>query len=662
MADNITNTELAQRLSALVDRWNTRENQMVAFISQPEGTVTVTDGLGQNHVLPSFPQLQKDVAALVDELTGVEVAAQGYANEARQYRDSAQGYANAAQTSAEVADTHVTEAEAARDAASASVTQAQGHASNAATSATNASASASAAAASKSAAETSATTAGQRANDALASAGAAQSAQSSAASAKIAAESARDKAAQWAAAPVGTPVENGEYSAKHWAAQAQTTVTGTLVYKGTWDAGTGAYPSNPATGHFYKVTVAGTVNAITYNVGDQIIYNGSAWDLVDNTDQVASVAGKRGAVTLVAADIGGLGALATRSDVDYTTQITGKPSSFTPSAHGHAWGDLSGVPAQATRWPTWSEVTSKPTTFAPAAHTHAIADVTNLQTELDTRPKQIATANDISTRVESGFYESSAPGGGYPAGASGWWNVLSVTHSNAANYYALQFAAAFGASEFYFRHTGGAGTKAWAKVWNASNFDPATKLDLTGGSISGALSFGSVTRQMLNLYATSYAIGVQSATMYFRTGGGFAWYFGGAHDGAQNNPGSGGTALATLGTDGLFTATNIATGRVNATGGLDTIGAGTTGLQLRWNASGNNRNDYYNNFGTGSGGHAFFVRSVTGDTPVLALLMLPDGSVQQKNANSTTMTRQPRVFVQSADPGAAAADGDLWIW
>lgn len=37
-------------------------------------------------------------------------------------------------------------------------------------------------------------------------------------------------------------------------------------------------------------------------------------------------------------------------------------------------------------------------------------------------------------------------------------------------------------------------------------------------------------------------------------------------------------------------------------------------------------------------------------------------TVTRKNANSTTMTAQPRVFVQSADPGAAAADGDLWVW
>lgn len=35
---------------------------------------------------------------------------------------------------------------------------------------------------------------------------------------------------------------------------------------------------------------------------------------------------------------------------------------------------------------------------------------------------------------------------------------------------------------------------------------------------------------------------------------------------------------------------------------------------------------------------------------------------RRANANSTTLTRQPRIFVQSGDPGAAAADGDLWIW
>ena len=42
-------------------------------------------------------------------------------------------------------------------------------------------------------------------------------------------------------------------------------------------------------------------------------------------------------------------------------EVTSKPNSFAPSAHTHAWGDItSGVPSTATRWPSWSEVTSKP--------------------------------------------------------------------------------------------------------------------------------------------------------------------------------------------------------------------------------------------------------------------------------------------------------------
>ncbi len=41
-----------------------------------------------------------------------------------------------------------------------------------------------------------------------------------------------------------------------------------------------------------------------------------------------------------------------------------------------AWNILTGVPAYATRWPTYAEVTGKPTTFAPSTHTHATSDIT----------------------------------------------------------------------------------------------------------------------------------------------------------------------------------------------------------------------------------------------------------------------------------------------
>ncbi|MFF4244299.1 tail fiber domain-containing protein [Streptomyces sp. NPDC001822] len=56
------------------------------------------------------------------------------------------------------------------------------------------------------------------------------------------------------------------------------------------------------------------------------------------------------------------------------TQVTGKPTTFVPSAHGHAWSDLTGVPATfapATHAHTWASITSKPTTFPPSSHSHS---------------------------------------------------------------------------------------------------------------------------------------------------------------------------------------------------------------------------------------------------------------------------------------------------
>lgn len=113
------------------------------------------------------------------------------------------------------------------------------------------------------------------------------------------------------------------------------------------------------------------------------------------------------------------------------TQVTGKPTVFTPDTHAHAVADVTGLQAaldskgtsnlalgttastaKAGNYvPAWTEVTSKPTTFAPTigatastavagndarlsdartpvAHSHAIADTTGLQTALD--GKQVA--------------------------------------------------------------------------------------------------------------------------------------------------------------------------------------------------------------------------------------------------------------------------------
>ena len=67
---------------------------------------------------------------------------------------------------------------------------------------------------------------------------------------------------------------------------------------------------------------------------------------------------------------------------------------------------------------------------------------------------------------------------------------------------------------------------------------------------SGNLSFGSQTRQMLNLWSTEYGIGVQAATEYFRSGSDFSWFKGGVHNDASHNPGAGGLEMMRLDASG----------------------------------------------------------------------------------------------------------------
>ena len=80
-------------------------------------------------------------------------------------------------------------------------------------------------------------------------------------------------------------------------------------YQGTWNASTNTptLTSGVGTkGYYYIVSVAGTTNldGITdWNIGDWAIYDGTAWQQVDNTDAVVSVNGFTGAVSLTTTDI-----------------------------------------------------------------------------------------------------------------------------------------------------------------------------------------------------------------------------------------------------------------------------------------------------------------------------------------------------------------------
>jgi len=86
-------------------------------------------------------------------------------------------------------------------------------------------------------------------------------------------------------------------------------LVGGVNYRGTWNASTNtpSLASGVGTqGYYYVVSVAGSTNldGITdWQLGDWAIFNGTAWQKVDNTDAVVSVNGYTGIVTLSASDV-----------------------------------------------------------------------------------------------------------------------------------------------------------------------------------------------------------------------------------------------------------------------------------------------------------------------------------------------------------------------
>ena len=122
---------------------------------------------------------------------------------------------------------------------------------------------------------------------------------------------------------------------------------------------------------------------------------------------------------------------------------------------------------------------------------------------------------------------------------------------------------------------------------------------------NGNLSFGTQTRQMLNLWGSIYGIGVQAGTLYQRTDQNFAWHRQGTHSNNAADPGTGGTNLMLLDSSGeLFVKGSLTLDNVNANNGTDLrpgllFGNGTgEGLASQRGTNGPNRYgiDFYTSF------------------------------------------------------------------
>ena len=115
------------------------------------------------------------------------------------------------------------------------------------------------------------------------------------------------------------------------------------------------------------------------------------------------------------------------------------------------------------------------------------------------------------------------------------------------------FTMTNGATNGYVLQSDGVGNASWVSSSslsvtgdNLGNHTATTNLDMNSRNINattGDLNFGATARQMINLWNSSYGIGVQSNTQYFRTGNHFAWYRGGSHNNGTFNAGGGVVAM-----------------------------------------------------------------------------------------------------------------------
>jgi hypothetical protein len=112
-----------------------------------------------------------------------------------------------------------------------------------------------------------------------------------------------------------------------------------------------------------------------------------------------------------------------------------------------------------------------------------------------------ASLENIATRTNSGFYDWSAPttANGWPVNGS-WHHLLSSTHVNDANYFAMQFSADFYAQNLYYRSTAASGTTAWNKILHSTNFtDYAPTKTGTGASGTWPISIDGNARTVTSV-------------------------------------------------------------------------------------------------------------------------------------------------------------------
>lgn len=248
------------------------------------------------------------------------------------------------------------------------------------------------------------------------------------------------------------------------------TVLGSVDYKGTWNANTNTpdlVAATPDKGDYYVVNVAGSTSlgGITdWKVGDWAIYNGTAWEKVDNTDQVTSVFGRQGAVTAADADYSasqivysnatsGLVATRVQTAID---EVEGRLDSAQALLNAHASRHLpAGADPLTTAAPlanltaTTTNSTGTANSLARSDHSHAISTAAAILISTSTTNTQGSSANlaraDHTHAVNITNSEASATGDTTTTSAT-YGLMDSMTITPAAGTYFVSFSTTLNSS------------------------------------------------------------------------------------------------------------------------------------------------------------------------------------------------------------------------
>ncbi|KQR70900.1 hypothetical protein [Pedobacter sp. Leaf176] len=93
----------------------------------------------------------------------------------------------------------------------------------------------------------------------------------------------------------------------------------------------------------------------------------------------------------------------------------------------------------------------------------------------------------------SGFFETNSPVN-YPFGATAWWHLLDVRHSNTVVNYAMQFSGSFFDQNLYFRKTNNSAAQSWSRILletdgkvGVNTVNPTGSLQVNGNTNGGQL-------------------------------------------------------------------------------------------------------------------------------------------------------------------------------